>query len=109
MVSELTMISSALDSDFDGLEISSENSIRKQLTSGLNKLDNGAKDNNPTANQACLGVWSFFSGALLDFQVRNPVFPYLETKAYIQTGIAGGMAWSFLDYQLDFGLGAKFL
>ena len=51
--------------------------------------------------------WSFFSGALLDFQVRNPVFPYLETKAYIQTGIAGGMAWSFMDYQLDFGLGAK--
>ena len=51
MVSELTMISSALDSDFDALEISSENSIRKQLTSGLNKLDNGAKDNNPTANQ----------------------------------------------------------
>ena len=59
MVSELTMISSALDSDFDGLEISSENSIRKQLTSTLTKLDNGAKDNNPTANQACLGVILF--------------------------------------------------
>jgi hypothetical protein len=59
MVSELTMISTALDSDFDALEISSENSIRKQLTSGLNKLDNGAKDNNPTANQACLGVILF--------------------------------------------------
>ena len=59
MFSELTMISSALDSDFDGLEISSENSIRKQLTSGLNKLDNGAKDNNPTANEACLGVILF--------------------------------------------------
>ncbi len=43
MVSELTMISTALDSDFDALEISSENSIRKQLTSGLNKLDNGDK------------------------------------------------------------------
>ena len=51
--------------------------------------------------------WSFFSGGLLDFQVRNPVFPYLETKAYIQTGIAGGIAWSFMDYQLDFGLGGK--
>ena len=59
MVSELTMISTALDSDFDALEISSENSIRKQLTSGLNKLDNGAKDNNPTANQACVGVALF--------------------------------------------------
>ena len=59
MVSELSMISTALDSDFNALEISSENSIRKQLTSGLNKLDNGAKDNNPTANQACLGVVLF--------------------------------------------------
>ena len=59
MVSELSMISTALDSDFNGLEISSENSIRKQLTSGLNKLDNGAKDNNPTANQACVGVALF--------------------------------------------------
>jgi len=59
MVSELTMISTALSSDFDALGISSENSIRKQLTSGLNKLDNGAKDNNPTANEACLGVILF--------------------------------------------------
>jgi hypothetical protein len=59
MVSELTMISTALSSDFDSLGISSENSIRKQLTSGLSKLDNGAKDNNPTANQACVGVALF--------------------------------------------------
>ena len=51
--------------------------------------------------------WSLFSGVLLDIQVRNPVFPYLETKAYMQTGIAGGMAWSYMDYQLDVGLGAK--
>ena len=51
--------------------------------------------------------WSLFSGGLLDIQVRNPVFPYLETKAYLQSGIAGGMAWSFMDYQLDVGLGAK--
>ena len=53
------MISTALSSDFDSLGISSENSIRKQLTSGLSKLDNGAKDNNPTANQACVGVALF--------------------------------------------------
>ncbi len=51
--------------------------------------------------------WSLFSNGLLDIQVRNPVFPYLESKAYMQTGLAGGMAWSFLDYQLDVGLGAK--
>ena len=51
--------------------------------------------------------WSFFSNGLLDIQVRNPIIPYLETKAYVQTGLAGGMAWSFLDYQLDLGLGVK--
>ncbi len=51
--------------------------------------------------------WSFFSNGLVDFQVRNPIIPYLETKAYVQTGLAGGMAWSFLDYQLDLGLGVK--
>jgi len=59
MVSELSMISTALSSDFETLGISSENSVRKQLTSGLSKLDNGAKDNNPTANQACVGVALF--------------------------------------------------
>ncbi len=51
--------------------------------------------------------WSLFSGALLDIQVRNPVIPYLETKAYAQYGLALGMAWSFMDYQLDVGLGGK--
>jgi hypothetical protein len=44
---------------------------------------------------------------LIDIQVRNPVFPYLETRSFVQAGLAGGMAWSFLDYQLDVGLGAK--
>ena len=51
--------------------------------------------------------WSFFSNGLLDIQVRNPIIPYLETKSYVQTGLAGGMAWSFLDFQLDLGLGVK--
>jgi len=59
MVSELSMISSALSSDFDSLGISSENSVRKQLTLGLSKLDNGAKDHNPTANEACTAVTLF--------------------------------------------------
>jgi len=67
-------------------------------------------------NEANLGLlshvnsrfgWSFFSNGLVDIQVRNPIIPYLETKAYVQTGLAGGMAWSFLDYQLDLGLGVK--
>lgn len=67
-------------------------------------------------NEANLGLlshvnsrfgWSFFSNGLLDIQVRNPIIPYIETKAYVQTGLAGGMAWSFLDYQLDLGLGVK--
>ncbi len=56
MVSELSMISTALSSDFEELGISSENSIRQSLTEGLNKIDNGAKDNNPTADQACVAV-----------------------------------------------------
>ena len=59
MVSELSMISSALSSDFDAVGISSENSVRKQLTIGLSKLDNGAKDHNPTANAACTAVTLF--------------------------------------------------
>jgi hypothetical protein len=59
MVSELSMISTALSSDFDSVGISSENSVRKQLTLGLSKLDNGAKDHNPTANAACIAVTLF--------------------------------------------------
>jgi len=59
MVSELSMISTALSSDFDSLGISSENSVRKQLTLALSKLDNGAKSNNPTANAACTAVAKF--------------------------------------------------
>jgi len=53
------MISSALSSDFDSVGISSENIVRKQLTFGLSKLDNGAKDHNPTVNAACLAVTLF--------------------------------------------------
>jgi len=59
MVSELSMLSTALSSDFEELGISSDNSIRKSLTEGLNKIDNGAKDNNPTEDQACLAVTLF--------------------------------------------------
>ena len=33
--------------------------VRKSLTETLNKIDNGAKDNNPTADQACLAVTLF--------------------------------------------------
>ena len=51
--------------------------------------------------------WSLFTNSLVDIKIRNPIIPYLETKAYAQTGIAGGMAWSFLDFQLDLGLGVK--
>ena len=59
MVSELSTISTALSSDFDSLGISSENSVRKQLTVTLSKLDNGAKDNNPTENDNCSAVSVF--------------------------------------------------
>jgi len=59
MVTELSMLSTALSSDFDELGISSDNSVRKSLTEGLNKIDNGAKDNNPTEDQACQAVTLF--------------------------------------------------
>ena len=59
MVSELTSISTALDGDFTSLGISSDNSVRKSLSAGLKKLDNGAKDNNPTENEACQAVALF--------------------------------------------------
>ena len=59
MVSELSMISTALSSDFEELGISSDNSIRKDLTEALDKIDNGAKDNNPTEDQPCLAVTLF--------------------------------------------------
>ena len=51
--------------------------------------------------------WSFFTTSFVDIPIRNPIIPYLETKAYLQNGLAGGMAWSFLDFQLDLGLGVK--
>ena len=59
MVSELAMISTAISSDFDDIGISSENSVRKTLSLGLSKLDNGAKDNNPTAGAVCAAVTVF--------------------------------------------------
>ena len=59
MVSELSTISTALSSDFGSLGISSENSVRKQLILALSKLDNGAKDNNPTENDNCSAVELF--------------------------------------------------
>ena len=58
MVSELSMISSALSSDFDSIGISSENSIRKTLSLGLSKLDNGAKGI-IQANEVCAAVTVF--------------------------------------------------
>ena len=56
MVNELTTISNALVEDFTTLEISSENSVRKQLTAGLSKLDNGAKAKD---NETCEKVGIF--------------------------------------------------
>ncbi len=56
MVNELTTISTSLDEDFTTLEISSENSVRKQLSAGLSKLDNGAKAKD---NETCEKVGIF--------------------------------------------------
>ena len=46
MVSELTSVSTALDGDFSALGISTTNSLRKILSAGLSKLDNGATAKN---------------------------------------------------------------
>ncbi len=51
--------------------------------------------------------WSLFGNTFVDLKVRNPIIPYFESKVYGQRGLAGGMAWSFLDFQLDLGLGVK--
>ena len=56
MLSELTTISTALDGDFTSLGISSDNSVRKSLTEGLSKLDNGAKAKN---DATCVKVAAF--------------------------------------------------
>ena len=67
-------------------------------------------------NEADLGLlshvnsrfgWSLFGDTFVDLKIRNPIFPYFETKLYVQYGLALGMAWSFMDYQLDVGLGGK--
>ena len=51
--------------------------------------------------------WSLFGNTFADLQIRNPIFPYFQAKLYLQYGLAFGMAWSFMDYQLDIGLGGK--
>ena len=56
MLSELATISTALDGDFTSLGISSDNSVRKSLTEGLSKLDNGAKAKN---DATCVTVAAF--------------------------------------------------
>jgi hypothetical protein len=45
--------------------------------------------------------------SLLDIQLSNPVVPYLDVLAYTQTGLIGGVAWSYWDYQLDVGVNLK--
>jgi hypothetical protein len=66
MVSELTSISTALDGDFTSLGISSTNSLRKSLSEGLSKLDNGATAKD---NATCTAATAF---DLLYLLVKNP-------------------------------------
>jgi hypothetical protein len=66
MVSELTSISTALDGDFTSLGISSTNSLRKGLSEGLSKLDNGATAKD---NAICTAAIAF---DLLYLLVKNP-------------------------------------
>ncbi|HJL87979.1 MAG TPA: hypothetical protein QF623_12675, partial [SAR324 cluster bacterium] len=51
--------------------------------------------------------WSFFSGQYINLGVHNPIFPYFTGNIYGQFGVVSGMAFSFLDYQLDVGVGGK--
>ncbi len=51
--------------------------------------------------------WSLFSGQYINLGVHNPVFPYFTGNIYGQAGVVSGMAFSFLDYQLDVGFGGK--
>jgi len=51
--------------------------------------------------------WAVFGNTFADLQVRNPIFPYFQAKLYLQYGLAFGMAWSFMDYQLDLGFSGK--
>ena len=66
MVSELTSISTGLDEDFTSLGISSTNSLRKILSEGLSKLDNGATAKD---NAICTAATAF---DLLYLLVKNP-------------------------------------
>ena len=66
MVSELTSISTALDGDFTSLGISSTNSLRKIISEGLSKLDNGATAKD---NATCTAATAF---DLLYLLVKNP-------------------------------------
>ncbi|SVC38951.1 uncharacterized protein METZ01_LOCUS291805, partial [marine metagenome] len=66
MVSELTSISTALDGDFTSLGISSTNILRKSLSEGLSKLDNGATAKD---NAICTAATAF---DLLYLLVKNP-------------------------------------
>ena len=66
MVSELTNVSTALDGDFSALGISTTNSLRKSLSAGLSKLDNGAIAKN---SGTCTAATAF---DLLYLLVKNP-------------------------------------
>ena len=66
MVSELTSISNGLDVDFTTLGISSTNILRKSLSEGLSKLDNGATAKD---NATCIAATAF---DLLYLLVKNP-------------------------------------
>jgi len=66
MVSELTSVSTALEGDFSTLGISTTNSLRKSLSAGLSKLDNGATAKN---SGTCTAATAF---DLLYLLAKNP-------------------------------------
>ena len=48
-----------------------------------------------------------FGNIVLDLAVHNPIVPYFGIRAFAQAGVLGGIAFSFMDHQLDVGFGFK--
>ncbi len=56
MVSELTNVSTALNSELSAIGLSEDNSLRTSLTDGLSKLDNGGKNSSGTTCTAATAL-----------------------------------------------------
>lgn len=51
--------------------------------------------------------YSIFGNLLFNSIINNPSVPYFEMRAYVQYGMVGGVAWSYMDKLLDVGIAMK--